>query len=83
MFFHRNPTLGVWCAFLELRQAARGGGNHYQLSFAWLLRMLSSINQAQKSIVQKKGSQACCISVGLVQQDRMGEEKHERTGVNN
>lgn len=33
------------------------------------------------SILQKKGSQACCIIIGLVQEDRMEEEKRERSGV--
>ena len=50
---YRNSALGVWCAAFGLRQAARSGGKHYQLSFAsWLLRIISSywIVQLEKKI---------------------------------
>ena len=67
---NRNPELGVCCAAVEVRQAARGGGKDYQLSLvSWLLRIISSPERsiAQKNIVAVRPavSLSFCFSLGV------------------
>ena len=73
--------MGVWCAAPDLRQAAHGGGEHYQLSFAsWLLRIISSSSEEHITNERLSGLMHYYRSCLTGQDGRReeGEKKSER-----
>ena len=77
-FLNGNSALGVWCAAPELCQAARG------MKASTISRAQPTgccIRLSSEERIMKEWRSRPVLIIGLVHEDRMEEEKRNRSGV--